>query len=124
MSDPLIPPRYAKLAGGLALTLGTAASLAPQVPGLPLWAPFGLWCLASVAALLTGVALPEYKGDPILAVGVAAPAFLSAGAVLKAIAMAQPTGGSAQNVLLFVGLAADALGGKALPSPGKAALPP
>lgn len=112
---PLIPAKWAAVAAAVATALGAAAAFAPQLQFLPPWAPFALWALAAVAALLAGVAIPEYKGGP-LASPAAVPIILAASMGLKTFAT-QLAPGAAQNIVLLLSLILDALAGKAIPQP-------
>lgn len=113
MGTPLVSGKLAAVAGVLATIFAAAASWAPSLTFLPSWAPFALWALASIAALLVGTALPEYKGGPVVAV-TAVPALLAVSAGLKTVASQLPPG-AVQSVVLFLSILVDALAGKALP---------
>lgn len=113
---PLIPEKFAVIAGAIALALAGAAAWAPKLAFLPAWAPFAIWCLAAVAAYLAGKALPAFTG-----VGPAVPAWLvpiclAASAALKGYG-ASLAPGALQSGVLLASVLVDALAGKAEPPP-------
>lgn len=114
MPQPLVSGKLLAFAGVLAGVLSTAATLSPMVPFLPPWVDTLLWGLAAVAALLTGVALPEFKGRGFNLAG--APAFGAAAAALFTFGSTLPDG-TWKSVVLLAATACTVLSGKAIPSP-------
>lgn len=119
-TKPLISMKLAAAAAAVAGVLAFAASAVPSFSFIPGWVGFGLWVLASIAALLAGVALPGFKGGNPVVPATLVPAFLGASGGLATLASTMSPG-TLQSVVLFLAVVCAALAGKAMPQPLKAA---
>ena len=111
---PLVPPKWAALAGFLSAAFAAGATIAAGLAMFPRWVSFALWAASLVTALLAGAGVPEFRGPASVPVALV-PLFLSMAGALVTFGTTLTPGTAGHTVTMGLAAVCAALGGKALP---------